>query len=113
MRRKFIDIPDHARRDFIKWTVGLGAALGLRPWKVFEVTESIVGPAVAGTAACTPVNRAQVVAGMIYGLMLLGAVQVGVFLLAGRLRQEHHALGEFVIAHDLHNALRSNRSSWL
>jgi hypothetical protein len=57
MRRKYIDIPDHARRDFVKWTVGLGAALGLRPWKVFEVTESVVGPAVAGTAACTPVNR--------------------------------------------------------
>src|SRR4051812_11902548 len=57
MRRKFIDIPDHARRDFVKWTVGLGAALGLRPWKVFEVTESIVGPAMAQSASCTPVNR--------------------------------------------------------
>ena len=51
MRRKYIDIPDHARRDFIKWTVGLGAALGLRPWKVFEVTESVVGPAMA--QSCT------------------------------------------------------------
>ena len=37
MRKKYIDIPDHARRDFIKWTVGLGAALGLRPWKIFEI----------------------------------------------------------------------------
>ena len=46
-RRRYIDIPDHARRDFIKWTIGLGAALGLRPWKVFEVQESVVGPAVA------------------------------------------------------------------
>jgi ABC-type multidrug transport system permease subunit len=35
--------------------------------------------------ACTPVNRVQVVTGMIYGLMLLGLVQVAVVLLAGRL----------------------------
>src|SRR5271154_321339 len=56
-RRRYIDIPDHARRDFIKWTIGLGAALGLRPWKVFEVQESIVGPAVADTAACAAANR--------------------------------------------------------
>ena len=56
-RRRYIDIPDHARRDFIKWTIGLGAALGLRPWKVFEVQESIVGPAVADTAACASANR--------------------------------------------------------
>src|SRR4029078_2105333 len=57
MRRKYIDIPDHARRDFIKWTIGLGAALGLRPWKVFEVNESVVGPAVAQQASCSWVNR--------------------------------------------------------
>jgi hypothetical protein len=57
MRRKYIDIPDHARRDFIKWTVGLGAALGLRPWKVFEVQESVVGAAVAQQASCSAVNR--------------------------------------------------------
>ena len=64
MRRKFIDIPDHARRDFIKWTVGLGAALGLRPWKVFEVQESIVGSALAQQASCSPVNRSlHIVAG--------------------------------------------------
>src|SRR5438270_2908445 len=56
-RRRYIDIPDHARRDFIKWTVGLGAALGLRPWKVFEVQESVVGPAVAANASCASVNR--------------------------------------------------------
>jgi hypothetical protein len=56
-RRRYIDIPDHARRDFIKWTVGLGAALGLRPWKVFEVQESLVGPAVAANASCSAVNR--------------------------------------------------------
>ncbi|HEX6835139.1 MAG TPA: hypothetical protein VF334_01130, partial [Polyangia bacterium] len=56
-RRRYIDIPDHARRDFIKWTIGLGAALGLRPWKVFEVQESVVGPAVAANASCAAVNR--------------------------------------------------------
>jgi len=56
-RRRYLDLPDPARRDFIKWTVGLGAALGLRPWKVFEVQESIVGPAVAAGASCSPVNR--------------------------------------------------------
>ena len=63
-RNKFIDIPDHARRNFIKWSVGLGAALGLRPWKVFEVQESIVGPALADQASCSPVNRSlHVIAG--------------------------------------------------
>jgi hypothetical protein len=56
-RRRYIDIPDHKRRDFIKWTIGVGAALGLRPWKVFEVQESIVGPAIADSAACASVNR--------------------------------------------------------
>ena len=56
-RRRYIDIPDHARRDFIKWTIGLGAALGLRPWKVFEVQESIVGKAIADSASCASVNR--------------------------------------------------------
>ena len=56
-RRRYIDIPDHARRDFIKWTIGLGAALGLRPWKVFEVQESVVGPAVAANASCSSVPR--------------------------------------------------------
>src|SRR5581483_3152615 len=56
-RKRYIDIPDHARRDFIKWTVGLGAALGLKPWKVFEVNESVVGPALAASASCSPVNR--------------------------------------------------------
>jgi hypothetical protein len=56
-RRRYIDIPDHARRDFIKWTIGLGAALGLRPWKVFEVQESVIGPAAAANASCSSVNR--------------------------------------------------------
>ena len=49
-RRKIIDLPDHARRDFVKWSVGIGAALGLQPWKVFEVQESIFGSAFAQSA---------------------------------------------------------------
>ena len=64
-RRRYIDIPDHARRDFIKWTIGLGAALGLRPWKVFEVQESIVGPAVAaggGLRVGEPLRRVRLTA---------------------------------------------------
>jgi hypothetical protein len=56
-RRSYLDLPDHARRDFIKWTIGLGAALGLRPWKIFEVQESLVGPALADSASCASVNR--------------------------------------------------------
>ena len=56
-RKKYIDIPDHARRDFIKYAVGLGAALGLRPWQIFEVTESVIGPAAAQSASVSPVNR--------------------------------------------------------
>ena len=46
MRRKYIDIPDHARVTSSSGEVGLSAALGLRPWKVFEVVqEPIVGAA--------------------------------------------------------------------
>lgn len=56
-KRRYIDIPDRARRDFIKWTIGVGAALGLRPWKVMEVTESVIGPAAAQSAAKSPVTR--------------------------------------------------------
>jgi hypothetical protein len=56
-RRKKIDVPDHARRNFMKWTLGLGAALGLKPWKIFESTESIFGTALADGAACSPVAR--------------------------------------------------------
>ena len=55
-RRNTIDLPDSARRSFIKWTIGVGAALGLRPWKVFEVGESVIGPAFAADA-CASVNR--------------------------------------------------------
>src|SRR4051812_20430952 len=56
-RKRTVSIPEHARRDFLKWTLGVGATLGLRPWKIFEVGESVVGSAFADQAACTPVNR--------------------------------------------------------
>lgn len=56
-RSQKLDIPDGSRRNFIKWSVGLGAALGLEPWKVFEVNESLFGVAHAADAACAPVNR--------------------------------------------------------
>jgi len=63
-RRRYLDIPNHARRDFIKWSVGMGAALGLRPWKIFEVQESILGPAHAANAAALPALRSvHIVAG--------------------------------------------------
>src|SRR5215813_8062339 len=56
-RRRHIEIPDPSRRNFIKWTIGLGASLGIRPWKIFEVNESVVGAAVAAEASCMPVTR--------------------------------------------------------
>jgi hypothetical protein len=56
-RRHYIDLPDHQRRNFLKWTLGVGAALGLRPWKVFEINEDILGAAHAQSASCSPVNR--------------------------------------------------------
>ena len=63
-RRRYIDIPDHARRDFIKWSVGLGAALGLKPWKVFEVQESILGPAfAAGASGLAALRMVSIIAG--------------------------------------------------
>jgi hypothetical protein len=51
LRRKYIELTDHERRNFVKWTLGVGAALGLKPWKVFEVNEDILGPAHAQSAA--------------------------------------------------------------
>jgi hypothetical protein len=63
-RRRYFDIPEHARRDFIKWSVGMGVALGLKPWKVFEATESVLGPAFADSAATAQALRTiHVIAG--------------------------------------------------
>ena len=57
MKKNHLEIPNSARRDFMKWTLGMGAALGLKPWKIFEATESVVGPAMADQMSCAPVNR--------------------------------------------------------
>src|SRR5262249_39150607 len=51
------DVPDHARRSLMKWTLGLGAALGLRPWTIFEVNESLFGPRLAEASSRSPVHR--------------------------------------------------------
>lgn len=56
-RRRYIDLPDHARRNFMKWTLGLGVALGLRPWKIAEVQEGLFGPAFAQSGAKAVTNR--------------------------------------------------------
>jgi hypothetical protein len=53
-----------ARRDLIKWSVFVGAALGLPRWKVFEVLNTTAGQAVAAEAACAPTNRSlHIIAG--------------------------------------------------
>lgn len=57
IRRSYVDLPNHARRDFVKWSVGIGAALGLRPWKILEVQESILGPAFAQSMGANPVTK--------------------------------------------------------
>jgi hypothetical protein len=57
IRRKITDVPDRGRRTLIKWTIGAGAALGLRPWKIFEVNESVFGTAFAAETAHSPVHR--------------------------------------------------------
>ena len=63
-RRRYLELPNHARRDFIKWSVGIGAALGLKPWKVFEVQESILGPAFAQSAgSLAALRQMSIVAG--------------------------------------------------
>jgi hypothetical protein len=52
------------RRDLIKWSAFVGAALGLPRWKVFEVLEATAGKAVAAEAACATTNRSvHIVAG--------------------------------------------------
>lgn len=54
-----------SRRDLIKYSMFLGASLGLPRWKVFEVLESSGGTALAAEAACAPTNRSvHIVAGV-------------------------------------------------
>lgn len=45
------------RRALLRWSVATGAALGLKPWQVFEVLEDTSGKALAQEAACLPSNR--------------------------------------------------------
>jgi hypothetical protein len=52
------------RRDLIKYSMFLGAALGLPRWKVFEVLEASGGKALAAEAACATTNRSvHIIAG--------------------------------------------------
>ncbi len=46
-----------SRRSLVKWSVAAGAALGLKPWQVFEALEGSGGVAMAADAACHPTNR--------------------------------------------------------
>ncbi len=48
-----------SRRSLVKWSVAAGAALGLRPWQVFEALEGSGpgGVAMAADASCHPTNR--------------------------------------------------------
>jgi hypothetical protein len=47
------------RRSLVKWSVAAGAAMGLRPWQVFEALEGsgASGVAMAAEASCHPTNR--------------------------------------------------------
>src|SRR5688572_823039 len=52
------------RRSLIKYSMFVGAALGLPRWKVFEVLETAGGKALAAEAACATTNRSvHIVAG--------------------------------------------------
>ncbi len=46
-----------SRRSLVKWSVAAGAALGLKPWQVFDVLETNGGVALAADASCHPTNR--------------------------------------------------------
>jgi hypothetical protein len=53
-----------SRRALIKYSMFVGAALGLPRWKVFEVLESAGGRALAAEAACATTNRSvHIIAG--------------------------------------------------
>ncbi len=52
------------RRDFIKYTVALGAMFGLDRWRVFGVAEDVGGAALADEISCAITNRSvHIVAG--------------------------------------------------
>ncbi|MEZ4399585.1 MAG: hypothetical protein R3B06_06185 [Kofleriaceae bacterium] len=52
------------RRELIKWSLFSGAALGLARWKVFEILEDAIDPAMAADACALKTNRSvHIVAG--------------------------------------------------
>lgn len=55
------------RRSLIKWSVGVGAFLGLPRWKVFEALETAGGTALAADAACHPTARSVHIIGGVGG----------------------------------------------
>jgi hypothetical protein len=56
-RRKVIDVRGASRRDFIRLSTYVGAALGLRPWRIFQHLDDHAGEALASEAACSTTNR--------------------------------------------------------
>jgi hypothetical protein len=52
------------RRGLLRWTLAGAAALGVKPWRGFEILEDVAGPALAAEAACATTNRSvHIVAG--------------------------------------------------
>jgi hypothetical protein len=63
-KRPLIELRGANRRNFIKYSIAVGALLGLDRWKIFEVTESTAGKALASQMSCVPNNRSvHIVAG--------------------------------------------------
>ena len=63
-KRPLIELRGANRRDFIKYSIAVGALLGLDRWKIFEVTERTAGKALASEMSCVPNNRSvHIVAG--------------------------------------------------
>ena len=63
-KKSRIQLSGANRRDFIKYSVAVGALLGLDRWKVFEATEATAGVALANEMACATTNRSvHIIAG--------------------------------------------------
>src|SRR5262245_6151454 len=52
-----LNLRDSSRRDFVKYSVALGALLGLDRSRVFQSIEDTAGSALAGEAACATTHR--------------------------------------------------------
>ena len=75
-----IDVRGANRRDFIKYSVAVGALLGLDRWKVFEVTESSAGKAqISDCEASSRITRSKLarVAGNCSETRHVGIIQHG------------------------------------